>query len=185
MKIASEKLTDELIEATQKLIQRAEKIKTVSESQLNTRPSSESWSALETLEHLNLYGDFYNPEINQRLTGNTSQNQDTFKSGVIGNWFVGLMEPKEKLNTMKTFADKNPLGSALDKSTIERFLAQQEEFLKLLNASRKVSLSKTKTSISISKVLKLKLGDTFRFIVAHNQRHLDQAERALQVGNAN
>ncbi|RXM56703.1 hypothetical protein BOQ60_25350, partial [Chryseobacterium sp. CH1] len=31
-----------------------------------------------------------------------------------------------------------------------------------------IDLEKTKTSISISKLIKLKLGDTFRFVIYHN-----------------
>ena len=86
---------------------------------------------------------------------------------------------KEKLNKMKTFKDKNPLGSKLDKSTIERFISQQEQVLNLLDKSRKIDLSKTKTAISISKLIKLRIGDTFRVVIYHNERHLVQAEKIL------
>ena len=40
--------------------------------------------------------------------------------------------------------------------------------------------TKTKTAISISKLMKLRLGDTFRFVTAHNERHLLQAENVLK-----
>jgi hypothetical protein len=89
------------------------------------------------------------------------------------------MLPKEKLNKMKTFKDKNPSGSDLKVDTIDRFIAQQKEMLDLLDKARSVDLNKTKTSISITKFLKLKLGDTFRVIIYHNQRHLLQAEKAI------
>ena len=65
------------------------------------------------------------------------------------------MLPKEKLNKMKTFKDKNPIGSELDKKTIERFITQQEQILNLLDKSKEIDLNKTKTAISISKLIKL------------------------------
>ena len=43
----------------------------------------------------------------------------------------------------------------------------------------KIDLNKTKTAISISKLIKLKIGDTFRVVVYHNERHLIQAEKIL------
>ena len=39
---------------------------------------------------------------------------------------------------------------------------------------------KTKTAISISKLIKLRLGDTFRVLIYHNERHIKQAERAIK-----
>jgi hypothetical protein len=47
----------------------------------------------------------------------------------------------------------------------------------LLDKAKNVSLGKTKTGISISKLIKLKLGDTFRFVIYHNIRHIEQAKR--------
>ncbi len=77
---------------------------------------------------------------------------------------------------MKTLKVNNLLGSHLDRSVIDRFITQQKECLELIEKSKNVNLAKTKTAISITKLIKLRLGDTFRFITAHNERHLLQAE---------
>ncbi|MNY06764.1 DinB superfamily protein [compost metagenome] len=82
---------------------------------------------------------------------------------------------------MKTFQNMNPLNSQLDKRVIDEFVDQQNELLRLLETSRKVSLNKTRTSISISKWIRLKLGDTLRFVIYHNQRHMAQAFRLRSV----
>jgi hypothetical protein len=86
---------------------------------------------------------------------------------------------------MKTFKDKDPYGSDLDKATIEKFNKQQEQLLDLLSKAAGVSLTRTKTAISISKLIKLKLGDTFRVVIYHNQRHLVQAQKALAARQSN
>ena len=92
------------------------------------------------------------------------------------------MLPKEKLNKMKTFKSMNPIGSNLDKTVLEKFLSQQKTLLELLQQAEKVSLTKNKTGISISKWIKLKLGDTFRIVIYHNLRHVIQAEKVSTLG---
>ena len=179
MRIKTQDLMIDLIERTKVNLNQAERFRNLSEKQLNHKEYSESWSILECIEHLNLYGDFYNPEIKRSLQASHSKTNEVFKSGLIGNYFVKIMLPKEKLNKMKTFKDKNPIGSKLNIKVIDRFVEQQKEFLRLIEKSKSVNLSKTKTAISISKFIKLRLGDTFRFIVAHNERHLLQAKNII------
>lgn len=87
------------------------------------------------------------------------------------------MLPKEKLNKMKTFNNKNPLNAKLDKSVIDKFISQQIKLLDLLNQSRGVSLNKVKIETSISSLIKLKIGDTFQFFINHVIRHLIQIDR--------
>lgn len=177
----SELLIDDLKERTDRNILQAEKFSALSVEELNQRLEQESWSILECFEHLNLYGDFYMPEIGKRISESNTIPKKQFKTGLLGNYFAKSMLPKEKLNKMKTFRDKDPIGSKLDKKTIDRFLAQQEQTLELLEKARKVDLTKTKTSISISSFLKLRLGDTLRVVVYHNDRHLVQANNILEA----
>ena len=183
MTITSEKLIEDLIERTRRNINQAEKFRHLSTEILNWRAEKKSWSILECFEHLNLYGDFYIPEIKKRIESSKTQPKKNFNSGILGNYFAKSMLPKEKLNKMKTFKDKNPIGSKFDKTTIERFVSQQEKILNLLDKSREIDLNKTKTAISISKLIKLKLGDTFRVVIYHNERHLEQAKK-IQDGKA-
>ena len=179
MKIVTKELIAQLIEKTRININKAEGFRKLSENELNYKEAIHEWSILECIEHLNLYGDFYNPEIKKCINKTNTTSAKIFKSGVIGNYFVNLISPKVKLNKMKTPKINNPLGSHLNKNVIDRFINQQKECLELIEKSKNVNLSKTKTAISISKLVKLRLGDTFRFITAHNERHLLQAENVL------
>jgi len=181
MKFKKEKLIAELIERTRVNINRVEKFKGLSKEELNHKENSERWSVLECVEHLNLYGDFYNPEIKRSINAKHSIPNEEFHSGVIGNYFVNSMLPKKKLNKMKTFKDKDPSGSDLDIKVIDKFIGQQKDFIDLIDSSRNINLTKTKTAISISKLIQIRLGDTFRFILAHNERHLLQAENAIET----
>ena len=180
MRIITKELIAELIEKTRININKAEGFKRLTEEELNYKTAIDQWSILECIEHLNIYGDFYNPEIKKCIKRTRTSSDKVFKSGVIGNYFVNLIAPKEKLNKMKTLKVNNPIGSKLDKNVIDRFIDQQIECLELIESSKKTSLTKTKTAISISKLIKLRLGDTLRFITAHNERHLLQAENVLK-----
>lgn len=181
MKISTDTLITDLTERTELCLSKAETFTGLTEEALNSKQDELSWSALECLEHLNLYGRFYLPEISKRVKGAEPKRTELFKSGWLGNYFANSMLPKEKLNKMKTFKNMNPINSRLNKDkVIAEFIQQQEEMLRLLNEARKIDLNKTKTNISISQWIKLKLGDTFRFVIFHNQRHLVQAEKALK-----
>lgn len=181
MKTNTDSLLNDLIERTKSVMNVVEELKQQPEEKLNQRKNEQSWSALECIEHLNFYGRFYNPEIKKRINESKYQSSTIFKSGILGNYFANSMLPKDgsikKMNTLKV---SNPIGSKLSIEVLNIFLEQQKELLNLLNASRKVNLNKTKTAISLTSLIRLKLGDTFRFIIYHNQRHMLQAQEAIK-----
>lgn len=180
MKISTTALLDELKNKTGEHLQYAKTLLLKPENELNFRVSADSWSALECLEHLNRYGNFYIPEITQRISSSKTTSKPDFKPGILGNYFAKSMLPKEKLNKMKTLKVMNPIHSELNKEVIHEFIKQQQQLLDILERAGAVDLEKTKTAISISKLITLKLGDTFRFVIYHNARHIAQAERILK-----
>lgn len=152
-----------------------------SQEDLNKRANEEAWSALECIAHLNIYGDFYIPEIRKNIEKTSYKSPAKLvKGGVLGNYFVKMVGPLENSKKMKTLAATNPIGSKLDFSTLVKFKAQQEELIELLELAAKVDLNKTKTSISIAKWIKIRLGDAFRVVIYHNQRHMTQALNAAK-----
>ena len=184
MQIENNILIDDLLQRTEKCIRTVKDFQTLSIEQLQFK-NGERWSVLECLEHLNLYGDFYLVEIEKQIIANPRKSSLTkFKSGVLGNYFANLMEVKNgKITKMKSPKDKNPSKSNLSVTTINRFLKQQERLVSLLNQCRSIDLTKTKTAISLTNLIKLRLGDTLRFYTYHIERHVLQAERALTEQN--
>ncbi|WP_326983087.1 DinB family protein [Chryseobacterium sp. MYb264] len=183
MKISSSQLLSELKSITSDNIVFVEELLPRSEGDLNYRISDDSWSIMECIEHLNRYGNFYIPEINQRILLSRSISDSVFISGLLGNYFAKSMYPKIKVNKMKTFKNMNPIHSRLNKDVLTEFIKQQNHLFKLLDHAQNVSLNKIKTSISISTLIKLRLGDTFRFVIYHNLRHIEQAKRVLNSIN--
>ncbi|MFI1773246.1 DinB family protein [Thalassobellus citreus] len=185
MKVKTETLISELIELTRQNIKKVEQLSLEPISKLNWKPNQKSWSVLEAIEHLNLYGDFYLPKIESGINNNINStiSGSYFKPGLLGDYFAKSMLPKEKLNKMNTFKSKNPNGSDLNKSTLERFLLQQEKTLILLDKAKKVSLNKTKIPTTLGKLVKLNLGDTLKVVIYHNLRHIVQAEKTLNTNS--
>lgn len=176
MKIESAKLIEELRKLTQEAKVHIAEFKNYSMEDLNYKSSETAWSILECCEHLCLYGKFYLPEIERQLMGKQADPKKYFKSGRIGNYFVNMISAS---NSKKIKATKNMdvTGSELNLSTLNQFIKQLEWLESLLEKAEKVDLNKVKTSISLTKLIKLRLGDTLRFLVYHNERHILQAKR--------
>lgn len=181
MKIDQTKLIEDLIARTQDVLNRAMPMQDLSVEELNARTTPDSWSVLECMEHLNRYGNYYLPEIEQQMQQSKHGKGDIFKSSWLGEYFAKSMLPREQLNKMKTFKDMNPLGSTLDKKVVAVFMQQQKKMLKLLEQARAANLKKVKTGITLTKWIRLRLGDTFRVVIYHNQRHIVQMERVLNT----
>ncbi len=181
MKINNKQLIAELLGITDRLIGIARGFKALNATPLNFKRNPHEWNILECLEHLNLYGDFYLPAIEAQLMEHQKTTVLSYKPGILGNYFVKMIRIQEKQKKMSTSSDKNPVkqSRALSPTTIDRFLRQQERLKALLERAQWLDLGKIKTPVSISRLIRLKLGDTLRFVVYHNERHVVQAERML------
>ena len=149
------------------------------------QPAEGAWSAMQCLGHLNTYGDYYLPAIEKAIKEAKEKNKtrsETFTPDWLGNYFTNLMMPNEngvpskKLKAPKNYTTNNEGDSDC---TIAKFIDQQEKILQLLEEAKSVDLNAVRISISIAKFIKLKLGDVFMFLIAHNLRHVKQAERAI------
>lgn len=153
-------------------------LQALNESELNKKPSAESWSALDCIEHLCRYGDFYLPECNAVLLSAKAKKAQYFKSSLLGEYFAKSMWPQQSTKTMNTFKNMNPSFSETRAEVLEEFSQQLKQWEDFIAKAEAYSWSKIKTSISISKLIKLRLGDTLRVVIYHQERHLKQAFKA-------
>ena len=181
MEIKSNVLLENLRNKTQAIILQVKRMNSKGVKVLNRKPSEDAWSALECLEHLNRYGRFYIPEMKHRIDSSNKSVSPIFKSGKLGNYFAKSMIPRSKMKKINTFKSMNPNGSKLDMAVVEEFVNQQEQILDILDSAKNVDLTKTKTGTSLSSLVKLRLGDTLRVVIYHNERHVVQAQRAMQA----
>ncbi len=184
MTFSSNDLLAELKTKTEELIEIAEKnFVDLSSETLYQRPAPEKWSIAECLEHLNRYAVYYHDMIDRKMKASNHNATSKFRSGIIGNYFSNVMQVKNgKMTKMNSPKDKNPIHSEIPEGIVDRFLAQQRELITLLDRAKSKNLAKVSIPITIAPWLKLKLGDTFRFSVNHNERHVLQALNVLRVG---
>ncbi len=180
---------DELENMTRDIIAVAEQeFLPLSLDTLRQRPSASSWSIGECLQHLNLYGEYYLPALKKAMTEGKNAPQASFKATWLGEYFANMMLPKtngELKTKMKTFKDKDPAqmpeSIAVPNDVLEVFLQQQRQFLAGIAQARYCDLQGVSIPITISRMIRLTIGDTLRFNVFHNIRHLHQAQRALKM----
>jgi hypothetical protein len=182
----SNQLISNLQKQTEELLSKAiSKYQMIAPVNMLKQLRENKWSAAQCLEHLNSYGRYYLPEIEKAINtanADVSSPDEQFTSGWLGNYFTNLMLPKEgKQMKMKAPKEHQPIADLDSDKVISEFIDQQEKLLALLEQSKEISLNKVRVPISIAKLIKLKLGDVFGFLIAHNQRHILQAERALAL----
>jgi hypothetical protein len=138
------------------------------------------WSIAQCLEHLNGYGHYYLPQIQKGLNKPVvNATPDTFQSSWLGAYFTRLMDPETGKKKHKAFKNHIPPADLDAHAVVAEFIQQQETLLTYLKQARRADLNQIKIPISITKWVKLKLGDTFQFLIAHNERHMVQAKRNL------
>ena len=196
---------EELKSTIKRQIEKVEEFKSLGELALSTNPSPESWNALQCLEHLNRYAEFYVHSIGNQLNNKTrtssyagistpldvtatedkKTNDLEFIPGYWGSKFIKSMKPDEngQIKKMNAFKSKNPSLQEAKTDSLERFLEYQEHWLSILDKAREFDLNKNKCSLTIP-IIKMNLGATMQFVIAHQERHINQAERALSAVEA-
>ena len=182
-KYKSEELIDLLEKDVHQIIAAAEHLKTADPVKLSYCSKDGQWSVAQVMEHLNMYCRHYLPVIEKSIVHISKDTNAWFVPGFWGNYFTKMMMPKnvyeikKKMKTTRVFI---PDKGANVEGVFNEFLQHQQKMLQLLEVSRRRNLSTIHIPITISRFIRLKLGDMFRFLVAHEQRHLIQARNAVK-----
>lgn len=157
------------------------KVKFQSEDQhILAKPAANGgWSIIQCLAHLNTYGDYYLPRIEKALTHFSGKSVETFTSAWLGTYFIKMMDPSKSAKKYKAANLHLPPAELDGQAVIATFIHQQESLLGYLQLATMVDLNAIKIPISISKLIRLKLGDVLQFMVVHAERHIQQANRNL------
>jgi hypothetical protein len=122
MKVNQQELIDELYTTTDKAIDSIKMFKKLPLEQLNFKHSQDSWSILECIEHLNLYGKFYLPEIEKAiLLAQRVALNNNYKSSFLGDFFVNSIKADNK-KRMKAPLMMTPQRSELSCTSLDMFI---------------------------------------------------------------
>lgn len=180
----SSDLIDRLQGDIKRLIEATEHLRKHDPVKLSYPPEEGKWSVAQALEHLNMYNRHYLPLIEEIMMREGGEGKAWFTPGMFGNYFTKMMMPKnvyEVKNKMKAMKGYKPERGVHVETVFEEFIQHQNKFLQLLEIARKRDIEKLRVPITITSLVKLKLGDMFRFLIAHEQRHMIQARNVLRT----
>lgn len=185
MNVATKQFIEALTNDLQTVIETVhQEIDGLGENSLNTPEGEKKWSILQCMEHMSIAHQVYVSNISKALSkANKGSAVDTFRSHWKGDMFTKMMKPKEngaikgKMKTFKAMEPKETLNAA---KTIATFDQIHNELLRLLKESADYNLNGIKIPTAMGLMVKLRLGDAFRFIIAHAQRHTLQLKRIHQ-----
>lgn len=180
----TKELLDTLCAEIDSILAATDKLKKLPADVLLTQPAAKKWSVAQVLEHLNSYNRYYLPQIESAIAkANKTSVPNTFRSGWLGNYFTRSMYSEvvnkgQIANKMKAPKDHRPVAQLDTDAMLEEFMSGAAR-LKNLMQTNSVDLAEVKIPISIAKWMRIKLGDTYRFLVAHKVRHFLQVKNTL------
>lgn len=159
---------------------------------LSVRPAPKKWSAIDCLEHTRRVNHPYTRwlgEAVERATARSRRPVEAFRPSLVGARMVRTLRPRAQPAAdgrprlsmpMPTFGSFDPVRTSPPPdvaTTLDGFDAQLEAFAGLAKAIEGIDLHvRCRTLFPL---LKLRVGDAVRFLVAHADRHHVQAERAI------
>lgn len=183
-KIKSLDLLNELLEDVKRMIEAGDFFKSAPPVKLSYQSHPEKWSVVQTIEHMNAYLRHYLPVIEKATAFKSKEVSAWFQPGFLGNYFTKSMRPtnvyevKNKMRAMKSYSFPNSLNV---EHVLQEFVELNERFVNIIELAKSRDINSIKIPITISRFIKLKLGDMIRFLVAHQQRHMVQARNTLHA----
>lgn len=142
------------------------------------RPEPSRWGVADCFEHLISIGSAYHPRIQDALANAPpAPRTATYRPRLFGRLFLRGAGPEGpiRIRARGPFAPGHPRSDAF-----QRFEAQQDELLELIERAGRADLQRTRISSPLSRLLTLTLGECLEMLVQHQVRHLDQASRVLE-----
>ena len=183
-KIYNKDLTADLMERNEKIAVGAEKLKILDLSTLRISPAKGNWSILQCFGHMNIFYEIYLRNIKKSLKKSKAKGispSGFYIPGYFGNKFYLKMLPAktgEKKKRMKT--PKKFMPEMNDKA-IDDFLAHHRIFTVLIRRIPEQNLGMSKAAVSIGRIIRFKLGDIYRIITGHKERHIMQAKNTAEL----
>tara|TARA_R100000005_G_C5004045_1_gene213034 strand:- start:17831 stop:18430 length:600 start_codon:yes stop_codon:yes gene_type:complete len=182
MTISTQKYLDGVINDLEKAVVQVENLtEDLDEKTLNQPEAEGKWSMLQCVEHITLATAVYVQNFREKLESQyLPVAETTYQGHWKGRMFAKMNAPKpegEIPMKMKTFKFLEPNSQLNSNTVMAEFKQVHEQMIALVEKSRAVNIDRIKVPTALGSMVKLRLGEALRFIVAHTQRHLVQLER--------
>ena len=145
------------------------------------RPNPNSWSAAECLSHLSISTESFLPVLTLAINDARKRNivgKKPPKMDLIGRVLRWFLEPPIRAKT-KTAAPFVPKSVRAKAEAFGEFASLQSKLSELINAARGLDLTRLRIVSPFDQRVKYNVFSAFRIVVAHQRRHLWQAEQAV------
>ena len=154
----------------------------LTDEQFNWRPGEDQWSVGECMDHLVVLGGLMLPKLDEgieKAQANGWKSDGPFKYGALGNWFLRMSGPDEDPPKRKLKAPKmyTPSSNHTVSRLTQGFNAMQDEFRARVEQATGLDLARVKVPSPVTRLIRLSLGQWFKLLAGHQERHLQQARR--------
>ena len=175
-------LIAELLDRTELLKANTQVFLRLTDEQLCKPPAPGKWCIAEIYEHLNLSMDQSVRSILSRITLAPDSPGDVYSSSWLGDWAYTLIMPRPdgsvfRLKTRRSY--KPDPGNKDAREALEVFLRHCDSLDDILRHVAGKDLRRIRIPFFFPRLVRLPLGDVLRFLVAHGERHLLQAQRVM------
>lgn len=178
-------MLDELAKETEAIITFAESLQKLSPAQWTWKPNPKRWSVAECVGHLNIFGEHYLSRSAKAMQGSKplAQPAQNFKSGYWGEKLTNTMKPlpdNSIPSPMSTLGKFDPSKkNRVNANTLNTFIQQRKDMLAQIKQAGNCDLEGLRITSTLGPIIRFKLGDTYRFMVAHDQRHILQMKKVM------
>ena len=186
-RLNSHKVLDDLIADVHAIINTVQnEFITLDNDLLYKQPAPDKWSVNQCLQHLNVTSYHYLPRFKKAIeqaVGVCQKRKESYRPSWLGNMAYNVTKPGADgiiPKPMKTFKmEFNPIIAEYKQtSAIPEFLQQKKQLLHYLDQAKNINLGGNRIP-SLIPIIRFKLGDAFRFLIAHEQRHILQAKNVI------
>lgn len=141
-------------------------------------PAAGKWSIAHCLEHLATTSGAFRPHLESAIARGEQSPPEllpAYRPGPLARWFIRMAGPGGRpLRAPKIYRPQEKPSPRAP----ELFAEEQLALLELLRRADAIDLNRWKLRSPATPLLRFRVGEALELIVRHNDRHLDQAERA-------
>ena len=160
-----------------------------SDAQFRWKPAPDQWSILECLQHLNLAERFYVRNIQHKVDAlglvQTNPADQTLESDWIGKVMLYAIDPAMNIKLPAPGMVRPRRPDELNPTDVlNQFVEIQTTLHDLLKKAVYLDWNREKVMTMYGNWLKIRLGDALQMLVAHTERHMNQAMRIRNEMNS-
>lgn len=155
----------------------------LSDEQFSWQPTPEAWSVAQCIDHLNAATREYLPMLDEGIANAIRRGEYTagpYRYNWIGRLMVYTVKPTTRRRSTAPKAFLPPAGRRRQE-IMAAFRAYQVQYVDRLRQSNGLDLAGARIASPVARWLRIPLGSTFAMLIAHEQRHVAQAQRVLEA----